>query len=77
MAAKKQIMPKKIGSVSKKQVLPKKIGSVTKKQNLPLTGADAIKKYQYEISPKGMAGTKAKQTAALDKLMEKRYGKKK
>jgi hypothetical protein len=79
MAAKKQLMPKKIGSVSKKQVLPKKASTVTKKQPMPgkLTGADALKAFQKEISPKGMAKTKAKQTAALDKLMEKRYGKKK
>jgi hypothetical protein len=50
-----------------------------KKKPMPgkLTGADALKAYQNEISPKGMAKTKAKQTAALDKLMEKRYGKKK
>lgn len=42
-----------------------------------LTGNDAIKEYQKQISPKGMAKTKADQTAALDKLMKKRYGKKK
>ena len=42
-----------------------------------LTGKDAIKEFQKSISPKGMAKTKAEQTAALDKLMKKRYGKKK
>ena len=38
-----------------------------------LTGKDAIKEYQKSISPKGMAKTKAEQTAALDALMKKRY----
>jgi len=56
---------KKPGS-GKKELLPKK-----------LTGKAAIDAYQKEISPKGMAKTKADQTAALDKLMKKRYGKKK
>ncbi len=42
-----------------------------------LTGKAAIDAYQKEISPRGMAKTKADQTAALDKLMKKRYGKKK
>lgn len=42
-----------------------------------LTGNDAIKEFQKQISPKGMAKTKAEQTAALDALMKKRYGKKK
>jgi hypothetical protein len=42
-----------------------------------LTGKDAIKEFQKSISPKGMAKTKAEQTAALDALMKKRYGKKK
>ena len=42
-----------------------------------LTGKDAIKEFQKQISPKGMAKTKAEQTAALNALMKKRYGKKK
>ena len=65
-SGKKELLPKKIGTTSKKELLPKK-----------LTGKDAIKAYQREISPKGMAKTKAEQTAALDALMKKRYGKKK
>jgi hypothetical protein len=79
VAAKREIMPKKIGSVSKKQILPKKINSVSKRKTLPgkLTGDAAIAAYQKEISPRGMAKTKAAQTAALDKLMKQRYGKKK
>ena len=67
---------KKPGS-GKKELLPKKSGTPSKKKVLPLTGKAAIDAYQKEISPKGMAKTKADQTAALDKLMKQRYGKKK
>ncbi len=42
-----------------------------------LTGNDAIKEFQKQISPSGMARTKRQQEDALKKLMEKRYGKKK
>jgi len=42
-----------------------------------LTGNDAIKEFQKQISPSGMAKTKRQQEDALKKLMEKRYGKKK
>ena len=38
-----------------------------------LTGNAAINEYQKSISPKGMAKTKAEQTAALDAIMKKRY----
>ena len=62
----RELLPKKIGTTSKKELLPKK-----------LTGKAALREYQKSISPKGMAKTKAEQTAALDKLMVKRYGKKK
>ena len=48
-----------------------------KRTTKELTGKAAIDAYQKSISPKGMAKTKAEQTAALDKLMKKRYGKKK
>ena len=65
-SGKKKLLPKKIGTTSKKELLPKK-----------LTGKAALREYQKSISPKGMAKTKAEQTAALDKLMVKRYGKKK
>ena len=52
--------------------------SASKKELLPLKGKEAVlKEYQKSISPKGMAKTKAEQTAALDALMKKRYGKKK
>ena len=54
-------------------ILRSKPSSAKKK----LTGKDAIKEFQKQISPKGMAKTKAEQTAALDALMKKRYGKKK
>ena len=47
------------------------------RQTKELTGKAALDAYQKSISPKGMAKTKADQTAALDKLMKKRYGKKK
>jgi hypothetical protein len=47
------------------------------RQTKELTGKAALDAYQKLISPKGMAKTKADQTAALDKLMKKRYGKKK
>jgi hypothetical protein len=47
------------------------------RQTKELTGKAAIDAYQKEISPRGMAKTKAAQTAALDKLMKQRYGKKK
>lgn len=69
---------KKPGS-GKKEFLPRIVGSTSKKEVLPgkLTGKAAIKEYQRQISPKGMAKTKAEQTAALDALMKKRYGKKK
>jgi len=51
---------------------------IGKKELLPLKGKEAVlKEYQKSISPKGMAKTKAEQTAALDALMKKRYGKKK
>lgn len=65
---------KKPGS-GKKELLPKKIGVTSKKEVLPgkLTGKAAIKEFQKQISPKGMAKTKAEQTAALDALMKKRY----
>lgn len=39
-----------------KELMPKKI-----------TGEEAAKRYQREISPKGMARTKAKQSQAIDK----------
>ena len=42
-----------------------------------ITGNDAIKEFQKQISPSGMAKTKREQENALKKLMEKRYGKKK
>ena len=42
-----------------------------------VTGKEAIKRFEKEISPKGMANTKKKQEDALKKLMEKRYRKKK
>jgi len=48
-----------------------------KRTTKELTGKAAIDAYQKEISPRGMAKTKAAQTAALDKLMKQRYGKKK
>jgi len=48
-----------------------------KKVTKELRGKAAIDAYQKSISPRGMAKTKAKQTAALDKLMKKRYGNKK
>ena len=68
---------KKPGS-GKKELLPKKSSTPSKKKVLPLTGKEAVlKEYQKSISPKGMAKTKAEQTAALDALMKKRYGKKK
>jgi len=57
--------------------MAKKLNTPSKKKVLPLKGKAAIDAYQKEISPKGMAKTKADQTAALDKLMKKRYGKKK
>ena len=88
MATKKQNKPlrpsivrpgmKKPGS-GKKEFFPKIIGSTSKKEVLPgkLTGNAAIKEYQRQTSPKGMAKTKVEQTAALDALMKKRYGKKK
>ncbi len=62
--------------VGKKELLPK---MYTKPMRKPkeLTGKAALDAYQKSISPKGMAKTKADQTAALDKLMKKRYGKKK
>jgi len=73
-----QVRPgmKKPGS-GKKELLPKKLSTPSKKKVLPLTGKAAIDAYQKSISPKGMAKTKAAQTAALDALMKKRYGKKK
>ena len=42
-----------------------------------VTGKEAIKRFEKEISPKGMANIKKKQTAALDAKMKQRYGKKK
>lgn len=76
MAVKKTNRPKPMSERQKAMQTMKPAG---KNQPLPkkLTGADALKAFQKEISPKGMAKTKAKQTAALDKLMVKRYGKKK
>lgn len=65
---------KKLKPKTKPTVISRKKPSSKRKE---LTGKDAIKAYQREISPKGMAKTKADQTAALDKLMKKRYGKKK
>ena len=57
------------------------VASKIKGKPIPLkkkpTGRDAIKEFQKQISPKGMAKTKAEQTTALDALMKKRYGKKK
>lgn len=41
-----------------------------------VTGKEAIKRFEKEISPRGMAKTKAKQTAALDAKMKQRYPKK-
>lgn len=38
-----------------------------------VTGKEAIKRFEKEISPRGMAKTKAKQTAALDAKMKQRY----
>ena len=71
MAMEKKTKPKaKPTVVSKIKVKPVPL----KKK---LTGKDAIKEFQKQISPKGMAKTKAEQTAALDALMKKRYGKKK
>jgi hypothetical protein len=55
----------------------KRVTTSSKKVTKELTGKAAIDAYQKSISPKGMAKTKAEQTAALDKLMKKRYGKKK
>ena len=66
---------KKPGS-GKKELLPK-MYTKPLRQTKELTGKAAIDAYQKSISPKGMAKTKADQTAALDKLMKKRYGKKK
>ena len=80
MAIKKQNRPikssvvrpgmKKPGS-GKKELLPKKIGATSKKEVLPgkLTGNDAIKEYQKQISPKGMATAEA----AAKKAIEKKY----
>jgi hypothetical protein len=71
MATKKQNRPMKSSVVRPGM---KKPGP---RQTKELTGKAAIDAYQKEISPKGMAKTKAAQTAALDKLMKQRYGKKK
>ena len=80
MAIKKQNRPikssvvrpgmKKPGS-GKKELFPKKIGATSKKEVLPgkLTGNDAIKKFQKQISPKGMA----KAEASAKKAIEKKY----
>jgi hypothetical protein len=65
--------------IGARELLPKKTGATpTKKLPKVVTGKEAaLKEYQKSISPKGMAKTKAEQTAALDALMKKRYGKKK
>ena len=79
--AKRELLPskgRKKPGAGPKELLPKKLGVTSKKELLPLKGKQAVlKEYQKSISPKGMAKTKAEQTAALDKLMKKRYGKKK
>jgi hypothetical protein len=62
--------------VGKKELLPK-MYTKPLRQTKELTGKAALDAYQKSISPKGMAKTKAEQTAALDALMKKRYGKKK
>ena len=82
MASNKKLTIK--GNLTRKQIAKNLIKA---KKNTPvpakkrttkeLTGKAAIDAYQKSISPKGMAKTKAEQTAALDKLMKKRYGKKK
>ena len=54
-----------------------KVNKKPKRKPSVLKGKAAIDAYQKSISPKGMAKTKAEQTAALDALMKKRYGKKK
>ena len=59
---------------SKPTVISRSKPSSNKKK---LTGKDAIKEFQKQISPSGMAKTKRQQEDALKKLMEKRYGKKK
>ena len=72
------------GNLTKKQIAENLIKAknntlvpAKKRTTKELTGKDAIKEFQKSISPKGMAKTKAEQTAALDALMKKRYGKKK
>ena len=83
MAVKPKVKPtmvtpgRKKPSTGARELLPKKSSTPSKKKVLPLTGKAAIDAYQKEISPRGMAKTKAAQTAALDKLMKQRYGKKK
>ena len=85
MAIKPKVKPtmvtpgRKKPSTSARELLPKKLGATPMKK-LPkvIKGKEAVlKEYQKSISPKGMAKTKAEQTAALDALMKKRYGKKK
>ena len=70
----KDVPKKKVRNLDPKFSVPLK-----SKKRVPkiIKGKDAIKAFEKEISPRGMAKTKAEQTAALDKLMNKRYGKKK
>jgi hypothetical protein len=82
MASNKKLPIK--GNLTRKQIAENLIKArkntpvpAKKRTTKEITGKAAIDVYQKEISPRGMAKTKAKQTAALDKLMEKRYGKKK
>jgi hypothetical protein len=82
MASNKKLPIK--GNLTRKQIAENLIKArkntpvpAKKRTTKKITGKAAIDVYQKEISPRGMAKTKAKQTAALDKLMEKRYGKKK
>jgi len=82
MASNKKLPIK--GNLTRKQIAENLIKArkntpvpAKKRTTKEITGKAAIDVYQKEISPRGMAKTKAKQTAALDKLMKKRYGKKK
>jgi len=75
-AIEKMYLNKKTKPKARPTVVSKVKGKPTPLK-VKLTGKDAIKEFQKSISPKGMAKTKAEQTAALDALMKKRYGKKK
>jgi hypothetical protein len=74
--AKMPVMP-----VSKKELktIKKEMTKRAKEKIKPskLKGKAAIKEFQKQISPSGMAKTKKQQEDALKKLMEKRYRKKK